>query len=340
MKVTKIVFLIVGSIIGAGFATGAEMFEYFAKFGAISLFFIVPLFFCFFFFIKIFLEFGNKMQSSSFIDKTRILCDRVNIFGIKFNYLNFLLFSTFLILSSAMFAGLVSLFKTYFSIVPDNIIYLFVILFSLMLINTSFNILTKLSYIIVPIIIICLVVISVFSFNIQTINLTLVSGNILPLPILTILYAAQNCFLSSFVIISSGKNLSKNEQKKVCILVPIILCTLLLFGILCFLCNEKIANFDMPFAILASTISPYFSALYGFVIFFSIITTYATTLTSLKEYFKGEKKYNTKIVMLVCIVFLSLLNFNNIISLLYPLIGIFGTIFAYKIVTKFRKKEI
>lgn len=332
MRVTKSVFVIIGAVIGAGFASGAEIFEYFAKFGWASLLFVLPLFFCFYFAIYTFLTFGKNNPSSCLNEQNNIICKKINCLGRKINYMDIFMFISFFILCSAMFAGLVALFESYAPSTPKFLVYIFIVIFSATLCNTSFNFLTNLSYLIVPVIIICFITICAFSFN--TFNLPSYEHlNILPLPVLTILYCSQNMFLSSYIITHMGQGLSEKDIKKVSLFTSLILCLLIFFGILCFLFSPEISNYSIPFSFLASSISPYFSALYGFVILFSIITTYLATLTSLKEYFKGNKKYNTKKTMLVGIALLSLFDFNNIVAYLYPLIGVFGAIFFAKLLS-------
>ena len=44
--------LIVGGIVGAGFASGQEIVAFFAQYGFVSLFFIIPVFFLLYFGIK------------------------------------------------------------------------------------------------------------------------------------------------------------------------------------------------------------------------------------------------------------------------------------------------
>ena len=117
------------------------------------------------------------------------------------------------------------------------------------------------------------------------------------------------------------------------------LCILLTLGILCFLFNPRLAYCEMPFAEVAIAINPVFSIVFAIILFGSIITTHATCLTSLKEYFKGDKKYNNYKSMLALIVLLSLLNFGKIIGYLYPLIGAFGLIYYYKILS-YSKRDI
>lgn len=329
MEVLKIVFLIIGAKIGAGFASGKEIFTYFAKYGIISLFFIIPLFFLFYYFVYYLLCFGANKSSFNIKDGNNDLFKNVTIKNQ--NIFNLFMFFTFLILSSAMFSGLVSLFKVYFPDIGQFATTIVIIIFTLILIKCSFKTLSKLSYIIVPLIIFCILLNTLVSFNTNNFATNFGITNYSLLPVSCLLYSAQNTFLASFVIIKSGNGTDAKSRHKISFLVSLILCLLLALGILCFMFNPKLVYSDMPFAEMSISLSPYFGYLFGFIIFGSIITTYATTLTSLKQYFNGNKFYNSEYGMIALVCVLSLVNFGNIVEYLYPIIGIFGLIYILKI---------
>ena len=331
MKPLKIAFIIVGAKIGAGFASGKEIFEYFAKFGAKSLLFVPLLFFAFYFFTYTLLCFGSKFLNFNLKDGNNLLSKKICVFNKTFNMFNAFMFVTFLILSAAMFTGLISLFGTYFPNASRQLIYFFVVILTIVLIKMSFNTISSISYIIVPMIIVCILINAVFSLNLSSFTSSLGSYGSALLPMLTILYASQNTFLASFVIIKSGSGLCPSEQKKVSLIVAVILCSLIVVGILCFLFNPSLSYFSMPFAEISKEVDVVYSYIFGFIIFSSIITTYATTITSLKEYFKNKRF--TSIYMLCTILLLSTINFSHIVKYLYPLIGVFGLIYIYKAYT-------
>lgn len=322
MKTFKIALIIIASIIGAGFASGKEIFEYFAKFGICSLLYLIPLFLCFFIFTKILLNYGSS--NNAFKNKKVFIFKQLNI-------INVIMFCTFLIISTAMFSGLVSLFQTYFPFINKIVIFVFVCLFSWLIIIVPFKTISKTSYILVPAIIVSIIICAIFTFKEATFATNYVDTNIIPLAFKTPLYASQNLFLASFMIINIGKDLNNKEKNKVSLLVSLILCTLLGLGILCFIFYPQIAYSDMPFAEISINISPVFSTLFAFIIFFAILTTYSTTISSLKEFFNGRKKHNNHIFMLVIIALLSLIDFGTIIAYLYPVIGVFGILYIYLI---------
>ncbi len=331
MKVIKTSFIIIGAIIGAGFASGKEIFEYFAKYGILSILFVIPLFVCMTFFIYNYLKFGEHESNFELKKSNKFLCKDKKFLGLKFNPLDIGLFLTFLIHTSAMFSGLVALFATYLPSGNKLIFFMIALFITIVLLKTSFNGFKLISNLVVPLIIICVIFNSICSFNSGNFSTSFGISNILPLPFLTIVYASQNTFFSSFLIIKLGNGLNKKERTKVSILVSAIICVLIALGILCFMFNPRLAYSEMPFAEIAIAISPAFSIVFAFILLGAILTTHATCLTSLKEYFKGDKKYNNSLLMLVIVVVLSLLNFGKIVEYLYPLIGMFGIIYFYKI---------
>ena len=339
MKVLKTSAVIIGSIIGAGFASGKEIFEYFAKYGMVSLLFIVPLFFVLFCFVYVYLKFGEKKENFSLKQCNSLLCKNVKLLGLSFNPFDAGLFCTFLVLCSAMFSGLVALFATYMPSGHKLIYIALALLISIILLKTSFKSFKLLSNLVVPLIIICIILNVVCSFNSGNFSNNFGITNILPLPFLTLAYGSQNTFFCSFIIIKLGNKLNKKERLLTSLTTALTLCILLTLGILCFLFNPRLAYCEMPFAEVAIAINPVFSIVFAIILFGSIITTHATCLTSLKEYFKGDKKYNNSKLMLALIVLLSLLNFGKIIGYLYPLIGAFGLIYYYKILS-YSKRDL
>ena len=327
MKIIKSSAIIIGAIIGAGFASGKEIFEYFAKYGIYSLLFIIPLFLIFAFFIYIYLSFGQKTFGLEYKNCNKLLCKDIKIFSKKFNPFNFMLCTSFLILSSAMFSALIALLETYFNGGSKFLFFAIAIIITIILIKLPFDKFGIISNIIVPLIVFCIILTVACSFSSNNFVLSFGSTNLLPLPFLTIAYVSQNTFFCSFVIIKLGHNLTKKQRISISCISSGVLSGLILLGILCFLFNPSLIYSDMPFAQVAIGINPLFSVVFAIILLGSIITTYVTSLASLKEYFKIEKKHNNVYLLLFIIVLISLLNFGNIVEYLYPIIGAFG--FAY-----------
>lgn len=331
MRILKTSAIIIGAIIGAGFASGKEIFEYFAKYGIFSLLFVVPLFFLIAFFIYHYLKFGYGIENFDLKESNKNLYGQKKFLGLNANPYDIGLFFTFLIHTSSMFSGLIALFSTYLPSGHKLLYFALALAITIILIKTSFKSFAILSHMVVPLIVLCVIVNSICSFSSGTFATSFGLSNILPLPILTIVYASQNTFFSSFIIIKLGNNLTKKERLLTSVLVSAILCVLISLGILCFMFNPRLAYSEMPFAEIAISINPIFSIIFAIILFGAIITTHTTCLSSLKQYFKGDKKYNNTFVMLLLVIALSMFNFGNIVEYLYPIIGGFGIIYFYKI---------
>ena len=145
MKVLKTSMLIIGSIIGAGFASGKEIFTFFAKYGVISLLFVVPLFFLIYLFNYVYLKFGSKFKNFDLKKGNHLLCKNKSFFKITYNPLNVIMFLTFLILSSAMFSALVALLQTYFVGLPKVLCFVISLVVTYILTKGNLKIFSRIS---------------------------------------------------------------------------------------------------------------------------------------------------------------------------------------------------
>jgi len=331
MKILKSSFFIIGSIIGAGFASGREIFQYFGKYGVYSLFFIIPLFFLFYIFIRTYLKFGHNIKNNNLKDSNQFLCGHFTLFKYKINIFSIMSFLTFLILSSSMFTAIIALIQTYFSSISRTFCYFLVILITFILSKMSLNLFSSISNVVVPLIIFAIVLNTLCSFASDSFLFNFGISEYFTLPFLTVLYVSQNAFFSSYVILQTSKNLTNKEQKMVSLLTSLFLCILICLGILCFCFNPSLAYSEMPFAEVVIKINPIFSFMFAIVLLLSILTTFTTSISSFKQYFSGKKIYNNIYAMIALISALSLFNFGEIIKYFYPIIGCFGVIYFIKI---------
>src|SRR5574344_728640 len=103
LKALQVVFIIVGTIIGAGFISGKEIAIYFSNYGYLSLIYLIIFFFIFYYSIHLLL---NKSFN----------CEYKNIYDINKQILNSKIFNifcsiSFIIVSSAMFSAFKELFN-------------------------------------------------------------------------------------------------------------------------------------------------------------------------------------------------------------------------------------
>ena len=323
MKVIKAIFLILGSIIGAGFVSGKEIFVYFSKYGIYSFLALIPLFFLLYFFIY-FIFYFSKTKGLNYIN--------VYVFKNK-NIFKLFLFCCFLIISSAMFAGAASVFylnKNNFLFYIFNLLFIIMLFFCL---KKGINFIAKLNNFIVPIIFICFVFVVIFSPKTNVSFIT--SQNISLLPLSCFIYAMINVFLAYYVIANSAHKLTKKQTKLVSFVCSLTICFLISIAIYVELHCENIVNFDMPFLFLAQNISPIFFYIFIFAMFLAILSTLFSCLMSMSQVFEFRNK-NLNILFPILISFaFSLFGFSNFVTIFYPIIGIIGGYMFFKLLFKF-----
>lgn len=325
----KAAFVIIGTIIGAGFASGQEIYTFFNKYGAsgfIGVFISVILIgYIIYKTFKIIIE-NNINSYQEFIkyimpEKLR----EARILGLTINNI----INIFLLISfNIMIAG----FATYF-IQELNIskIYGAVIIALLTFITLSNNIdgVIKINTYLIPIIIVLISFLGVS--KIETFEFSYESSNNSGYWILSsILYASYNSITLIPILISLKGKIKRNRiSNLVTICVTIIM--LVLSVVIFLLMNtfiEEIKGVEIPIVYIANTLGVGFKYIYGIVILMAIFTTAISTAYGfLNNTTKNRRNY------MICSGFICLLSiiigqvgFSNLINLLYPIFGYLGII--------------
>ena len=156
-KVFAATSLIVGSIIGAGFASGRELSLFFAEFGFSSLYFLPIVFILFYYLFKLFLSIGAKQKFENVFE--------INKVAGSSPFFNVAVIVIFLIYAAAMFAGAVEVLANNFIGVPSIIFQVLVFALAYVVLKFGFAGLVKVNGILIPIIVILLIVYSLYSIN-------------------------------------------------------------------------------------------------------------------------------------------------------------------------------
>lgn len=333
-NIFKVIFVIIGTLIGAGFISGQEMYTFFYSHGITGMYGLVLCGFIFAFIIYKTLKITEEHEISDYKDFLKLLNKNSNRKYLNISYItniiiNIFLFITFCIMISGFGAFLNQEFGIN-SIVGSGIFS--AICFIIFLGNVQR--IVKTSEILVPIIIIFIFIIGFFVIkNFSFINLS----NQLPLAenkfkwiISSILYSSYNIILLVPILVTLRPYIKKVEDKKYISIVSGI--TILILATILFLlltqANVDISNVEMPTAYVISLIYPVFEKIYGIIILISIFTTAISLGVSfLKNTTKTKKSY-TQIALIMCItsVVLSKIGFSNLINLLYPIFGVLGLV--------------
>ena len=137
-KILPAVFLIVGSIIGAGFASGRELSLFFAKFGYNSLYFLPIVFILFYYCFKFFLGLGSKEKFENIF--------AINKLSNSSPFFNIAIIAIFFVYSSAMFAGAVEVLKNNFIEINSLVFTIFVFLLAFLVLKFGLKGLVRINY--------------------------------------------------------------------------------------------------------------------------------------------------------------------------------------------------
>ncbi len=331
------VFVIIGTIIGAGFASGKEIFTFFNIYGGYGILGIFLAEFLIGFVIykafKIIIKSSISGYSnfiSTIITKSAfgnsVICNIVNIF----------LLISFIV----MVAG----FSAYFS-QEFNLSYIFgaiiIGVLCFLTFSKSINGIVKVNKYFIPFLIVIVLLLGVknvasfsnFEFNTSFAKFPWFVGSLL--------YASYNLIIVIPILLSLNKYVCTIKKAKV-VSISVSLFLLVTSLILFFVLNNfffSIENVELPTVLIASKSGTIFQYTCGLAILIAIFTTAISSGYSFLSYFNIQnKKLYIAFSLLLCIIaiLLSNIGFSYLLNLLYPILGMlrFCTNYIYSIFLK------
>ena len=326
----KIALVIIGALIGAGFASGQEIYLFFFSYGKRGIFGIAV----------------SAILLGIIIYKTMIIIKKNKITTYKefllsivpkkwrkekvLEIINIIINIFILITFYIMIAGFGGYLAETIKI-PQIIGSSILAIMCVIIMSKETKGIVKVSEIIVPILIVFIVVIGVYTVistnvanKIEQMNIIngsswLVSG---------VLYASYNTILLIPVLISVNNIIDRREVSKTSIVITFMIFLLATAVFVSMLkIDVNIKRIEMPISYVISTQLPKLKVLYGIVILTSILTTAISLIAGLMQNVK--EKSNKKIMLcLICIssIFISQISFSALINFLYPIFGYIGII--------------
>lgn len=338
-SISKIVFVIIGALIGAGFASGQEIYVFFYAYGMKGIIGIIISSALIGYIIYKTFKIIQKNDISTYREFLEIIIgkDKKKLISILNLIINTFLLVTFFIMISGFGAyfeqqlGMDSLIGSIILAILCYIVFM-----------TSTNGIVKVSTIIVPFLIFFIIYIGIQILGIIDISkiqqYTINNNNSLMFILKSILYSSYNSILLIPVLITLKDYLKNNRiNKYASILTTIIVATL---SITLFLILSKIdvniENLEMPAVYLVSKISKILAIIYGFIILSSIFTTSISIGNSFIQNICKKKKSYQHIALIMCItsIFVSKIGFSNLVQILYPFFGYLGIIQIIKIISR------
>ena len=326
----KIALVIIGALIGAGFASGQEIYLFFFSYGKRGI-----------------LGIGvSAILLGIIIYKTMIIIKKNKITTYKeflisivpekwrkekvLEIINIIINIFILITFYIMIAGIGGYLAETIEI-PQIIGSSILAIMCVIIMSKETKGIVKVSEIIVPILIVFIVVIGVYTVistnianKIEQMNIIngsswLVSG---------VLYASYNTILLIPVLISVNNIIDRREVSKASIVITFMIFLLATAVFVSMLkIDVNIKKIEMPVSYVIGTQLPKLKVLYGIVILTSILTTAISLIAGLMQNVK--EKNNKKIwLYLICIssIFISQIGFSALINFLYPIFGYIGII--------------
>lgn len=328
-NVLKVVFVIIGTLIGAGFASGQEVYLFFFSYGMKGL--IGILISSIIIGVVIYSTFNilNKYKINTYKDFLNILIPKNTKLKIIANFIiNIFILITFFI----MIAGFGAYFEQEIGI--NRLVgSLILAIITFIVFMTSIKGVVKVNELIVPILIGFIFIIGIISIkDIHILNLEdyVIRTNYTNFALSAVLYSSYNSILLIPVLITLN-NYVKNKKQIFYISFISAIVTILLSVIIFLLLvrvDVEISKLEMPVVYVVSNMFKILRYIYGVIILGSIFTTAISLGVSFLQNTAKNKKGYTQISIIMCItsVIISKFGFSNLVSLLYPIFGYLGLI--------------
>lgn len=305
--------LIVGTVIGAGFASGREIVAYFGVAPSPLIAIIVAVFI--FALCAVFLFIGSRLNMTSVSDVNGVVAGKAG--GVIVS-LALLLNSA--VSLSAMLAGTDTLFCELLQIKP--VYSIAAGLLSSIIVTVGIKGLKRTNAVLVPVLV--LVVLFVTAFSIKEMHPLQLTADAISSGFV---YATMNIFLAAGVL-TTVSGLTKKQILLTSAFTALIVGGLV-FTFALSLSSSDAGVADMPLELMAQRLGkPVYAVSVAAVaagIFTTMLTAHQTLTDWLSSYLKS--RLLSAIITLFACFLLSLIGFRRVVDLLYPLFGILGAVY-------------
>jgi uncharacterized membrane protein YkvI len=333
MKNTKAVLQVaatyIGTIVGAGFATGREIVQFFSQYGMIG---IIGILICGYFFIWIgtkIMLIAKRINANSYQEVNEYL------FGEKTGkYVNIIFIIMLFGVTSVMLSGTGAVFREQLNLPAQLGIGLTLVLCYIAVIRGMKGLLFVNSLIVPLMLLFSLVVLTAFPDATEYYG---ESASIWKVLLSAIAYASYNLALCQVVLVPLGRD-SENESiiRWGGFLGGLGLTFILITSHLALLTIPNMTEYSIPMAEIIKTIGTVLHILFVFVIYGEIYTTLIGNVYGISRKFSGTiqpKKSVTLGILLTC-YFISLIGFDSLVTHLYPIFGYIGFVILLSFMLK------
>ncbi|MEW9108909.1 YkvI family membrane protein [Cytobacillus gottheilii] len=319
----QIAAVYVGTVVGAGFATGREIVEFFSRFGLFGLIGILMSGYIFIFMGSKMMRIAARIQAKSYQELNEYLFGRV--LG---SFLNVFMLIMLLGVCAVMLSGAGAVFEEQLGI-PKNIGVLITIAISLLTIVRGIKGLFAINVLVVPMMI-------AFSFMLMLFSMQLPDfwGNLVYIPyaddgwkavIAPFSYTALNLALSQAVLVPVASDIKDDSSIKWGgILGGAALTVILLSSHAALVMLPDLESYNIPMAVVMKTLAASFYWIFVFVIYGEILTSVVGNAFGLERQIR--QYINMPAIITVSFIFIisyiaSMINYGTLLSYMYPLFG-------------------
>lgn len=347
----KVICTLIGTFIGAGFASGKEIYLFFFKYQVYGILgIIVSAIFIGYIIYKV-LNISKKNNIYNYNEFLNYLIKNKLIKIILINIIDVFLIISFCIMVSGFSAFIYQEFNI-------NLIigFIFMLICSYCAFKRKATGIIKINNILIPIIIFIIFFIVIKKVNLYELNfIEGLNGEVYNISnfinnckienfkflIFSILYANYN-LLTIIPIVVTMSNVTKNKKeiKYISIICSIIIfiLSMSIFAILS-QSNFNVSNLEMPVVFIVGRYGIFYKYIYCLVVGIAIFTTAISVgYGYLQNYENNKEKYNKKIILLIlCSIIAIPIGFSKLIELLYPIFGGIGLVQSLYVIRKKRK---
>lgn len=342
-KIFQIAVVFIGTIVGAGLASGKEITQFFTSFGLTSFFGIL---FCGAFYIvmgSIMAKISIKYSLNSYSDVLKVISP--NLLGKLTGVI-----TTFYLISSAsiILAGSGALINQFFGIPKIVGSLIMLCLASIFLLRGTDGLIEVNSFIVPSLLAtITLIIVLYFLFCKDSISFQFISSFEPPkkgVVLSTILYAGYNILCCSGVLVPLSNETKNSKTMVYGIAFGALGLTLLSCAInLLLLANQPyIYELEIPLLLVAQRFGSVVQALLLVIIWLEMFSTEVSDVYSISKTL--EQSFNIKFnkgifIVLAVALPISQIGFSNLISTLYPLFGVLSLIFITQCIFFYHKNK-
>lgn len=344
-KTISIVLAYVGVLTGAGLASGQELMQYFIPFGNYGIAGIIGAGILHIFIGGIILQMGSHFIAESHIDVLQEVSKKPIA-----KFMDFALLLNCFLMGFVMIAGAGSNLNQQFGIASwiGSLICAVLIIVVGML---DFNKVTKVIGAFTPLVLIFTLIGAIYTIVVNSPDFTALDSlsKTLNPPIPNVFLSTVNyfgmCMISciSMAFVLGGSKTDSYEAKTGGMVGGLLVAILTgLIGITLYIALNDVIDADIPMQVILKTVHPYLGFAMSIIIFGMIFNTGISLFYSAaKRLSNTSGKFKQNLILFTAIGFgLSFLGFKKLMSVLYPILGVIGTLLVIiLIVAWIRERE-